>query len=89
MTSRNEYGTILIESEVNMAITDEYGNKLPQPRIKKKAASQMKRERRMLQNKPAFCDMCGYKVRSLNHESGKHHQTAPKVIEAKRKAAMA
>lgn len=68
-----------------MANTDEHGNKLPQSRIRKKDASRMKRERRMLQNKPAFCDMCGYKVRSLNHESGRHHQTAPKVIEANRK----
>lgn len=72
-----------------MANTDEHGNKLPQPRILKKDASCMKREHRMLQNKSAFCDMCGYRVRSLNHESGRHHQSAPKVIEANRKAAMA
>jgi len=70
-----------------MAITDEHGNKLPQPRILKKDFSRMMRDYRM--QRINFCDMCGYKVRSLNHESGKHHQSAPKVIEANRKAAMA
>jgi len=79
-----------------MANTDEHGNKLPQPRIKKKDFSQMLRERRMASvvmqggMNPAFCDMCGYRVRSLNHKSGRHHQSAPKVIEANyRKAVMA
>jgi len=72
-----------------MATTDEHGNKLPQPRILKKDFSQMLRERRMLQNKPAFCDMCGFKVRTANHENGRHHQTAPKVVEANRKAMIA
>ena len=77
-----------------MANTDQYGNKLPQPRIRKRDASQMKRERRMqsviMQGgmNPAFCDMCGYRVRSLGHESGRHHQTAPKVIEANRLKAL-
>jgi len=78
-----------------MANTDEHGCKLPQPRIKKKDMSRMLREFRMqsvvMQGgmNPAFCVMCGYRVRSLNHESGRHHQSAPKVIEANRKAAMA
>ena len=72
-----------------MANTDANGNKLPQPRIRKRDASRMKRERRIMQNKPAFCGMCGYRVRKPEHESGRHHQTAPKVIEANRKVVMA
>lgn len=70
-----------------MANTDEHGNKIPQPRIKKKDFSRMLRERRMQDwHNTDFCKMCGYKVRTLNHESGRHHQSAPKVIEANRKA---
>ena len=72
-----------------MATTDERGNKLPQPQIKKKDFSRMLREYRMQYKSCKHCDMCGYRVRSLNHESGRHHQSAPKVIEANRKAAMA
>ena len=83
-----------------MAITDEKGNKLPQSRIKKKDASRMIRERRMLRGTTpgvlkkspvnlAFCNMCGFRVRKPEHESGRHHQTAPKVIEVNRKAVMA
>lgn len=71
-----------------MANTDEHGNKLSQPQIKKKDFSQMIRERRMLRSRPAFCDMCGFKVRSVNHANGRHHQTAPKVIEANRLKAL-
>lgn len=72
-----------------MANTDEHGNKIPQPKIKKKDFSRMLREFRMQENKPAFCDMCGFRVRTTNHENGRHHQSAPKVIEANRIAAMA
>ena len=77
-----------------MANTDEHGNKIPQTRIKKKDFSYMLRERRMQsvvdgRLNPAFCNMCGFRVRSLNHKSGRHHQTAPKVIEVNRQAAMA
>ena len=77
-----------------MANTDERGNKLPQSRIRKKDFSQMLRERRMqsvvMQGgmNPAFCDMCGFRVRTVNHENGRHHQTAPKVIEANRLKAL-
>ena len=77
-----------------MAITDEHGSKLPQARISKKVFACNMRERRMMSvvmqggMNPAFCNMCGFRVRSLNHESGRHHQSAPKVIEAKRKAAL-
>ena len=71
-----------------MAITDEHGNKLPQPRILKKDFSRMIRDYRMQYKSCKHCDMCGYRVRSLEHESGRHHQSALKVIEANRKAAM-
>ena len=71
-----------------MAITDKQGNKLPQARIKKKDFSRMMREYRMQQKSCKYCDMCGYKIRGVYHESGKHHQSAPKVIEAKRKEAI-
>ena len=60
-----------------MANTDEHGNKLPQPRIRKRDASRMKRERRIMQGKkinPAFCDKCGFRVRSVNHMDGAHHR---------------
>lgn len=72
-----------------MPNTDEHGNKLSQPRIRKKDASQMKRERRMLDKNCTHCNMCGFKVRTTNHEFGSHHQSAPKVIEAKRQAQLA
>ena len=72
-----------------MANIDEHGNKLPQPRIKKKDFSRMLRDYRMQDKSCKHCDMCGFKVRTVNHENGRHHQTAPKVIEANRKAAMA
>ena len=74
-----------------MPITDKEGNKLPQDRINKKVFARNVRERRMMSTvmqggmNPAYCDMCGFRVRSMNHESGEHHQRAPKVIEAKRK----
>lgn len=94
MIMLNLFG-VYMGSENIMATTDEHGSKLPQSQIKKKDFSRMLRERRMqsvvMQGgmNPAFCNMCGYRVRSLNHESGSHHQQAPKVIEAKRKAALA
>lgn len=77
-----------------MAITDEDGNKLPQTRTNKKVFSRNVRERRIqsvvMQGgmNPAFCDMCGFRVRTINHESGQHHQSAPKVIEANRLKAL-
>lgn len=63
-------------------ITDEKGNKLPQPRIKKTVQSKTVRLRRMNREKinPAFCKECGYRVRSVNHVDGEHHQKG-KVIE--------
>lgn len=64
-----------------MASTDQYGNKIPQPRIGKKAASLMIRNRRTLNNNPRFCGMCGFSTRGQNHTSGSHHQESPKVIE--------
>lgn len=68
-----------------MAITDEHGNKLPQSRIKKKDQSRMNREFRMQNKSCKYCDMCGFRKRSINHEFGNHHQLAPKVIAAKLK----
>lgn len=64
-----------------MAITDGQGNKLPQVRIKKKDFSRNMRERRIMaktasqfEPNPKHCGTCGYRVRSLNHESGTHHK---------------
>lgn len=65
-----------------MPIVDQYGNKLPQSRIKKKAMSLMVRSQRMQESNPRFCGDCGFAVRGTNHKSGRHHQEAPKVIEA-------
>lgn len=71
-----------------MAITDEHGNKIPQPRIGKKEFSQIIRNRRvqLLRNNAKnsnakYCDICGFSVRSVNHETGKHHTQAANKIE--------
>jgi len=56
-----------------MASTDTYGNKLPQPRIRKKDASRMVREFRLQNRDPRFCNMCGFRVRGPNHKLGRHH----------------
>ena len=58
-------------------ITDDRGNKLPQPRIKKTVQSRNVRLRRATvehERNPAFCKECGYRVRSKNHVGGEHHQ---------------
>ncbi len=63
-----------------MAITDELGNKLPQPRIHKKVFTKNVRERRVMKGKdinPRHCNMCGFRVRSVNHMEGKHHSSKP------------
>lgn len=60
-----------------MSITDDRGNKLSQSQVSKKEQSRRKRERRITKGQymnPAFCNICGYRIRSLNHESGTHHQ---------------
>lgn len=66
-----------------MAITDNYGSKLPQPRVRKKDASAMVRERRMQDKCSRHCMMCGFRVRGVNHESGRHHQESQRVIDEK------
>lgn len=66
-----------------MAIIDEHGNKISQPQVSKKDKSQMKREVRIMQRElmnPSFCDRCGFRVRSLNHQLGRHH-----VLEVERR----
>jgi hypothetical protein len=62
-------------------ITDERGNKLPQPRINKKDKS--RNERMLAATKSAqdnehgirndHCPQCGFRVRSVGHFEGKHH----------------
>lgn len=66
-----------------MAITDKQGNKLPQIRINKKVFAKNVRERRIMaktasQFKPNYkhCGICGFKIRGVNHEFGKHHKNA-------------
>jgi len=57
-------------------ITDDKGNKLPQPRVNKKVQSRNVRLRRIQKQEmnPAFCDECGCRVRAENHMGGEHHQ---------------
>ena len=55
-----------------MARTDEYGNKLLQPRVHKKIKSANERER--ASKLPTRCSDCGYHVRSSGHSKGSHHQ---------------
>ena len=74
-----------------MANIDEHGNKIGQIRINKEIVSRTRREQRtalvVMQSgmNLKYCNMCGYRKRGINHESGSHHQQAPKVI-AKRLA---
>lgn len=66
-----------------MEITDADGNKLPQPRINKKVFAKNMRERRVMKGKdinPAHCNLCGFRVRSVNHMEGRHHFNAPKQV---------
>lgn len=67
-----------------MAITDKQGNKLPQVRVKKKVFAKNVRERRIMKGQdlnPAYCNLCGFRVRSVNHTKGKHHiNNAPKKV---------
>lgn len=62
-----------------MAITDQHGNKIPQPKVKKKDTSRAIRMLRMQDGNPRFCGECGFRIRGGNHTSGKHHQEAPKT----------
>ena len=44
--------------------------------MNKKEKSKSIREKRIMQGKkinPAFCNICGFRVRSINHLEGTHH----------------
>lgn len=59
-------------------LIDEHGNKLSQPFTLKKDKSKTKRIRRISQGQdmnPAFCGICGYRVRGEGHIKGSHHNT--------------
>ena len=53
-------------------ITDEHGNKLPQPRVHKRDKSAAKRRRTI--EKSNCCCGCGYRIRSAGHSDGLHHR---------------
>jgi len=55
-------------------ITDGKGNKLPQPEVRKRDATKAVRVRRANENKPQFCDECGFRVRGEGHMNGAHHK---------------
>lgn len=60
-----------------MAITDEHGNKLPQPRMNKLTLSAKFREiakHNAQNNVGRRCTDCGYHIRSKNHDAGAHHK---------------
>ena len=59
-----------------MANTDEHGNKVAQKKEKKSIVSRQIRERRIMSSSirsQKICGVCGYKIRSKNHEQGGHH----------------
>jgi hypothetical protein len=61
---------------MKMAITDEQGNKIPQPRIKKRDKSKAERATvasKAKQGKSKRCPDCGYRVRTTGHSAGTHH----------------
>ena len=53
-------------------ITDEQGNKLPQPTIKKSTKSANERNRVAGQHN--HCQ-CGYHIRSIGHNNGNQHRS--------------
>jgi len=55
------------------------GSKVAQTKISKKDKSRNRRERRIQQGQninPAFCNICGFRVRGENHLTGSHHLSA-------------
>jgi len=55
-----------------MATTDEQGNKLPQPRIKKTVKSA--NERAQTKHLSTRCCGCGFRARGPEHSNGAHHR---------------
>lgn len=58
--------------------TNKEGNKLPEPKIKKAIKSLNIRQKRISAIKPnvSFCDECGFRSRTANHNQGTHHKNA-------------
>lgn len=59
-----------------MAITDKQGNKILQPRIKKRDKSKIERiiaVSKAKQGKSKRCPDCGYRMRTAGHSAGTHH----------------
>lgn len=59
-----------------MAITDEQGNKIPQPKIKRRDKSKTERAtaaNKAKQGQSKRCPDCGYRVRTAEHSAGTQH----------------
>lgn len=56
-----------------MTNMDEFGNKIAEKKIKKSIVSRAIRAFRKQNKIGKYCGACGFKVRSPNHESGRHH----------------
>ena len=57
------------------------GDKVAQTKISKMVHSANVREKRIMQGQdinPAFCDICGFRVRSEGHLEGAHHNDTVK-----------
>ena len=60
-----------------MAITDEQGNKITQPKVRKQIKGIRLREIAANKAKTSGgkrCPKCGYRIRSVNHSRGTHHR---------------
>ena len=67
----------LIKRGNEMVSKEDFGSKQAQVKMSKPATSRAFRNLRVMQGQdinPAFCNECGFRVRSENHLEGEHHK---------------